>query len=150
MTTSEAETALPTSSKVLCAVYGAIAFVALIATWTQNAAYLDNPARFILDWTNDLQLTPASRSVTADILLIYLAAAVLMVVDARKHGVKYVWLYIVLGFVIDFSVTFPLFLIARELRIRGPEPTRMSAADTIGLAIVAVAILSMTVWVDVG
>jgi hypothetical protein len=32
MTTSEAETALPTSSMVLCAVYGAIAIAALIAT----------------------------------------------------------------------------------------------------------------------
>jgi hypothetical protein len=43
MTTTNAETALPTSSKVLCGVYGAIAIGALIATWIQNIAYFDNP-----------------------------------------------------------------------------------------------------------
>ena len=63
MTTSEAETAVPTSSKVLCAVYGAIAI----------------------------------------------------------------------------SVTFPLLLIARELRIGRTEATRLGAVDTVLLAVLAVA-----------
>jgi hypothetical protein len=49
MTTSQATTALPASSKALCAAYGAISIAALIATWRQNAAYFDNPSRFLLD-----------------------------------------------------------------------------------------------------
>ena len=85
---------LPTSSKVLCAVYGAIAIAALIATWSQNAAYFDNPGGFLLDFLNDSRVTPASRSLTVDIVLFFLAAAILMVVEARKHGVKFVWAYI--------------------------------------------------------
>ena len=53
MTTSQAETSIPTSSKVLCAVYGVIAIAALIATWSQNAAYFDNPGGFLLEFLND-------------------------------------------------------------------------------------------------
>jgi hypothetical protein len=83
---------MPTSSKVLCAVYAAIALVALIATWSQNVAYFDNPGGFLLDFLNDSRVTPASRSLTVDIVLFFLAAAILMVVEARKRGVKLVWL----------------------------------------------------------
>ncbi len=97
MTTSQAETAIPTSSKVLCAVYGVIAIAALIATWSQNAAYFDNPGGFLLDFLNDSKVTPASRSLTVDIVLFFLAAAILMVVEARKHGVRFVWAYIAGG-----------------------------------------------------
>ena len=84
-------TSIPTSSKVLCAVYGVIAIAALIATWSQNAAYFDNPGGFLLDFLNDSKVTPASRSLTVDIVLFFLAAAILMVVEARKHGVRFVW-----------------------------------------------------------
>src|SRR5262245_22775321 len=108
---SQAPMALPTSSKALCAVYGAIAIAALIATWSQNAAYFDNPGGFLLDFLNDSKVTHASRSLTVDIVLFFLAAAILMVIEARKHGVRFVWAYIVGGLAIAISVTFPLFLI---------------------------------------
>ena len=39
-----------------------------------------------------------------------------MVVEARRVGVSLVWLYIIGGFLIAISVTFPLFMIAREMR----------------------------------
>jgi len=133
MTTTQAASqppiALPTSSKVLCAVYGAIAIAALIATWSQNAAYFDNPGGFLFDFFNDSKVTPASRSLTVDIVLFLLAAAILMVVEARKHGVRFVWAYIVGGLAIAISVTFPLFLIARELRV-GRTETRGWAPST--------------------
>ena len=133
MTTTQAASqppiALPTSSKVLCAVYGAIAIAALIATWSQNAAYFDNPGGFLFDYFNDSKVTPASRSLTVDIVLFLLAAAILMVIEARKHGVRFVWAYIVGGLTIAISVTFPLFLIARELRV-GRTETRGWAPST--------------------
>jgi len=36
-------------------------------------------------------------------LLFFLAAAILMVVETRKHGVKFVWLYIAGGLAIASS-----------------------------------------------
>jgi len=150
MTTTEPATALPTSSKVLCAVYAVIAAVALMATWSQNAAYFDDPGGFLLDFLNDSKVTPASRSLSADIVLFFLSAGILMVIEARKHGVKYVWAYIAGGFAIAISVTFPLFLIARELRIGRSQTTRLGAADLVLLALLAVVAVGMTIWVDMG
>ena len=150
MTTSQAASALPTSSKIVCAVYGAIAIAALIATWSQNAAYFDNPGGFLLDFLNDSRVTPASRSLTVDIVLFFFAAAILMAVEARKHGVKFVWAYIAGGFAIAISVAFPLFLIARELRVGRTETTRLGAVDTVLLAVFAVVAVGLTIWVDMG
>ncbi len=141
---------IPTSRKVLCFVYGAIAIAALIATWSQNLAYVDKPARFVLDFMNDSKVTPASRSLTVDIVLFSLAAVILMVIEARKHGVRFVWLYIAGGFAIAISVTFPLFLIARELRMGTAEAPRLKTTDTILLAVLTVVVAGLTIWIDLG
>jgi hypothetical protein len=148
MTTTQAGTALPTSSKVLCAVYGVIAIAALIATWSQNVAYLHKPSGFVDFWVAT-KVNPASRSITVDIVLFGLAATILMVIEARKHGVKFVWAYIIGGFLVAISVTFPLFLIARELRISRTDPTRLGTGDTIALSLLALFTAAFVIWVDV-
>ena len=79
---------------MLCAVYALIAIGALIATWSQNIAYSGRAAGLPLAFWDDTKVNPASRSITVDIVLFLLAAAILMVVEARKHGVKFVWAYI--------------------------------------------------------
>jgi hypothetical protein len=135
---------------MLCVVYAVIAVAALIATGSQNLAYFDEPARYLLNFTNDLKVTPASRLFTADVLLLGLAAAILMVIEARKHGVKFVWLYIAGGLAIAISVTFPLFLIARELRMGSSEAPRLHTTDKILLVLVATLIVGLTIWIDVG
>ena len=56
-----ASTALPTSSKVLCTVYGVISIAALIATVSQVIYYFDDPGGFLLDFLNDLEVTPHGR-----------------------------------------------------------------------------------------
>ena len=104
---------IPTSGKILCVIYGAIAAAALIVTWGPNLAY--TPDRLMSDFMNDLKVTPASRSYTGDLLLLALAVVVFMVIEARKHGIKFVWLYVVGGFATAIGFTFPLFLIARGL-----------------------------------
>ncbi|MGW0158347.1 DUF2834 domain-containing protein [Mycobacterium sp. NPDC003323] len=108
---------MSTPSKVRCAVYAAIALIALVATWSQNIAYLDSGVAFLPDFAADLMASAASRSFTADLLLLALAVAVLMLTEARRHSVRYVWFYIGGGMLIAISVTFPLFLIAREVAI---------------------------------
>jgi Terpene cyclase DEP1 len=150
MTTSESAKPLSTANKVLCAGYGVISFAALIATWSQNVAYFDDPGRFVFDFFNDSRVTPASRSLTVDIVLFFLAAAILMVIEARKHGVRFVWAYIVGGLAIAISVTFPLFLIARELRIGRAGEAHLGVVDTVGLVVLAALAAGMTMWVDMG
>jgi hypothetical protein len=145
---TETSPAVPTASKVLCAAYALISIAALIATWSQNIAYLDKPSGFFDFWVAT-KVNPASRSITVDIALFSLSAAILMVIEARKRGVRFVWAYIVGGLLIAISVTFPLFLIAREMRLAKTDPARLSTVDTVWLAVFAVAVGALTIWVDV-
>jgi 4-amino-4-deoxy-L-arabinose transferase-like glycosyltransferase len=137
---------IPTTSKVLCAVYALIAVASMIATWSQNLAYADN-SNFAMAFLNDLKANAAARSITVDIMLFTLSAAVLMVAEARKHHVRFVWVYILGSALTAISVTFPLFLIARELRIAKTDPTQLRSGDSIGLAIFGVVVAAVVIRV---
>jgi glucan phosphoethanolaminetransferase (alkaline phosphatase superfamily) len=136
------------SRKVLCAVYIAIALVALVATWSQNILFLNGGGSFLGFW-EATKTNPATRSITVDIALFLLAAAILMVIEARRVGVKYVWAYILGGFLIAISVAFPLFLLARELRLEKSDATQLNGRDSLLLGLLAGFTLAFTIWVDV-
>ncbi len=149
MSTTLTDKSLQPSSKVLCVVYGGIAVAAHVATWTQNTAYLHaGIGRFFTDFLAGVEVTPASRSVACDILYFFLAAAIFMVVEARRHGIRFVWAYILAGMLIDISVAFPLFLIARELRTGASDAPHPHAVDATLLAVLAVAVAALTIWID--
>ncbi|AFC51832.1 Hypothetical protein MIP_00681 [Mycobacterium intracellulare subsp. intracellulare MTCC 9506] len=82
--------------------------------------------------------------------MLALSAVILMVIEARKYNLRFVWLYIVGSFFIAVSVMFPLFLIARELRLRTADVPRLGRTDTILLAVVAVLTLALTIRIDMG
>jgi hypothetical protein len=142
---------MPTFRRVLCVVYALIAVVALVATWSQTVAYTHRGlAAFFDNFWHDARVNASSRNITADILMLGLSVAILMVIEARKYGVRFVWLYIVGGFFIAVSVTFPLFLIAREIRIGAAESPRLRGIDVILLAMLAAGLAGLTFWIDVG
>ncbi|OBK65555.1 DUF2834 domain-containing protein [Mycobacterium sp. 1165178.9] len=141
---------MPISRKVLCGVYGVIAIAALIATWSQIGPYLHSPADFLGTFWRDVKVNSASRFIAADALMLALSATILMVIEARKHNVRFVWLYVVGSFFIAVSVMFPLFLIARELRIGASEAPPLRSVDTILLAVVAVAAAGLTTYIELG
>ncbi|OBC11914.1 hypothetical protein A5784_03545 [Mycobacterium sp. 852013-50091_SCH5140682] len=100
----------------LCILYGVIALVALIATWAHNIAYF-SAGGSTLDFFARRFANHAVSSMTIDLTLVSAAALVFMVVETRRIGVKYLWVYVVLGFVVDISAAVPLSLIARERRL---------------------------------
>jgi hypothetical protein len=136
------------NQKLLCAFYALVAALALYATWSQNIQLM-SPGMGPLDpyvvFVEQMKVNPASRSIAEDIGFFLLAAAAFMVIEARRLGVRFVWLYIVLGFLIAISVTFPIFMIAREMRLaanpNAPAQWRLTATDLTGLAAVAAMIL---------
>jgi hypothetical protein len=146
MTADTQANALPIASKVLCVVYALIAIFALITMTIQSAPYFSNPGAFVPDFQSVVTVTPASRMLTADVLMFCLAAVILMVLEARKHGVRFVWLYILGAFAVAISVAFPLFLIARELRIGKIERSRVGTLDAIGLMILAALLVGVAIW----
>ena len=105
------------SRQLLCVVYALIALFALVGTWSQNLAYIDGLQNFLID----AKANPAARSVTVDIILVALAASLFMVYEARRLGMRFVWAYVVFGVTVAISVTFPLFLIARQMKLAARE-----------------------------
>jgi hypothetical protein len=133
--------------------YALVALAALWATWGQNLQYVWAGGEFsaLNQFLPDLRANPASRSISVDIGLFLLAAVAFMVIEARRLGVRFVWLYVLLGFLIAISVTFPLFMIARELRLgpaaRPDTPWLLTASDVIGLAIVTAAVVGLSWYI---
>lgn len=145
---------MTTQQKLLCAFYGVIAIAALFATWSQNLQLMA-PGMGPLDpyavFVEQTRVNAASRSITVDIGLFLLAATAFMVVEARRLGVRFVWLYVLLGFLIAISVTFPLFMIAREMRIAAtpdaPAKWTLTVTDMVGLALVSAVVIGLSVAV---
>jgi len=87
--------------------------IGLITAWVFNALatiqglnYLDAWFGSSVDWVLSL-----------DILIVAVAGSAFMIFEAKKLGMKRVWLYIVLSGVTAFAFTFPLFLAMRERRL---------------------------------
>jgi hypothetical protein len=106
------------SEKVICAVYAAIAVIALVATWSNNIAFMLGPEnQNAWSFLRALYANGATASITNDLLLYALAGSVFMVLEARRLQVRHVWVYILLSLLIAVSVMFPLFLIARQVKM---------------------------------
>ncbi|BBX10369.1 DUF2834 domain-containing protein [Mycolicibacterium aichiense] len=109
---------LSRSDKLLCGIYLVLAIAALVFAFGNTVAYMLSdgngglPGFFAAGYVNY-----ATSSLTNDLLIVALAATVLMIAEGRRLGVRYVWAYVAAGFVIAISVSFPLFLIARQLKL---------------------------------
>jgi len=135
----------------LSLVYVAIALLALLATWNQNLHYFGGDAGPVSVLTTFWKATfanPAAASITLDLFLFVLAVMIWMVLEARRLGMPFVWLYIVGGLLIAISVTFPLFMAARERRLAtlGQVQPAIGGADVLGLALVALPIVALSLW----
>lgn len=138
-----------TSRKLLCAAYGAIAVIALLATWRNAGPYGHSPAGIFIDFWRDTKANNATRFITADILMFGLAATIWMVTEARRRRIAFVWAYIAGSLLVAVSVAFPLFLIARELRADRTEPVMLRTLDVVLLTAFSAGMVAMTIWVDI-
>ena len=104
------------SEKILCGVYAIITVVALVATWSNNIAFMLQPEnQDALSFYRALYANQAAASFTNDLLLYALAGFIFMALEARRLHMRHVWVYILLSLLIAVSVMFPVFLIARQI-----------------------------------
>ncbi|TFC94665.1 MULTISPECIES: DUF2834 domain-containing protein [Cryobacterium] len=108
----------------LAFVYLLLALAGLVGTWTFNVLAIVQLRDFIGDWVNS---GPAVSSLTVDLLVVAVAGSILIIVEARRLGMKRGWLYVVLSGLTAFAFTFPLFLSMRERTLQG---RRLQAATT--------------------
>jgi len=95
----------------LAFVYLGLAIAGLVGTWTLNALAIVQMRDFIGDWVGS---GAAVSSLTVDLLIAAVAGCILIIVEARRLGMKRAWLYVVLSGLTAFAFTFPLFLAMRE------------------------------------
>jgi len=148
---------MPQSRLFLCLVYAAVALLALAATWSQNVAYFradeGAAAGFAMAtgrFWKDTLASPASTSITVDLGLLLVPLVVWMVSEARRIGMRFVWLYVIGGMLIAISVTFPLFMIARERRLaaagRSADTPALGAGDSAGLVALGGVMAAVALW----
>jgi len=80
----------------------------------QGQNYLDAWFGSAVDWVLSLY-----------ILIVAIAGSALMIMEARKLGMKRVWLYILASGVTAFAFTFPLFLAMRERKLAQLEAEKL-------------------------
>lgn len=106
------------TDKSLIALYAALALGALLATWSHNLEFFALPDNGgVQGFIRLAYANPAAASLANDILFVCLAVFTLMLVEARRLGIRHVWLYILLSLAVAVSVMLPLFLIARQLKL---------------------------------
>lgn len=139
--------------RLLSRIYLAIAGLALVATWRQNIGFIverdGGLSAGLVDFWPALLANRATTSITVDIFLFGLAAVVWMVVEARRREIRLVWVYVLLSFAIAISVTFPLFLAARERRLHAlgeGEEARMAPRDLAGLGLLSAVIVGFSLY----
>ena len=103
--------------RLLIPLYAVLAAGALVATWWHNIAFIRDGGT-LAGFLTDGYANHVSASLINDLWFMVGVAFVFMVVDARRTGVRHVWVYLVLSAGIAVSVMFPLYLIARERKLR--------------------------------
>jgi hypothetical protein len=98
-------------------VYLVLAAIGLAGTWTFNIAAIVAGRDYLGDWVGS---GPAVASLVVDVLVAAVAAAVFMVVEARRLGMRRVWIYLLLIPVVALAFALPLFLAMRERHLAAP------------------------------
>ena len=95
----------------LAVTYLGLALIGLIGTWTFNALAIVQLRNFAGDWVNS---GPAVSSLTVDLLVAAIAGSILIIVEARRLGLRGGWIYVVLAGLTAYAFVFPLFLAMRQ------------------------------------
>jgi len=106
------------TSRWLCVAYGTLAAAALVLTQWQLVRFFRLPDNGgVWGFVTDGFANPASSFLTLDVLVVALAAMIFMIIEGRRVGVRHYWIYIVVSLAVAISVGFPLFLLARQLKV---------------------------------
>ena len=101
------------TDKVLCAVYAVLGLTALVWTQIVLVNYLGTDGSLF----DDITANGAATFTTIDLFAVALVALVFMVVEGRRIGLRFLWVYVVLTFAVAISVALPAFLIARQIHL---------------------------------
>ena len=111
--------------KALFWTYMVLAAAGLITAWVFNGIAVMNNENYATAWFG----SAVDWVLSADLSVVAIAAVVFMISEAKRLGMKRVWLYIVLSGVTAMAFTFPLFLAMRERKLATPATARTEESD---------------------
>ena len=95
-------------------IFFVLSIVGLVSTAAFNVQAVIEGRDFLGDWFGS---GPAVNSLGIDLFVVAIAGCVLIVLESRRLGIRFAWLYIIASGVTAFAFTFPLFLCVRERRL---------------------------------
>ncbi len=101
-----------------------LAIAGLALSTLFNSLSVLQARNFFADWVGS---GPAVTSLTVDLLVVAIAGSILVIVEARRLGMRRAWLYLAVSGVTAFAFGFPLFLAMRERHLvaaRAAESSR--------------------------
>jgi len=106
---------LTSTDKALCAAYGVLGVIGLVGTQVVLfGGYVSADHGSLVD---QLVANGAAIFMLIDLLAVAFVALVFMVAEGRRLGMRYLWVYVVLTFLVAISVSLPLFLIVRQVHL---------------------------------
>jgi len=106
-------------------IYLSLSIIGLITAWILNGLAVVRGESYTNAWFG----TAVDWVLSTDLLIVAVAAVTFMVIEARRLGMKRVWLYILLSGFTAMAFTFPLFLAMRERRISERDLTQTGASE---------------------
>ncbi|MDX1734227.1 MAG: DUF2834 domain-containing protein [Halioglobus sp.] len=97
-------------------IYLLLAVAGAIMTWTFNLQFMQEAGgafdlgRFLADSSTNA----ASKSLSWDLAIACIAGLVWLVLEARRLGMRFAWMYVLLTFGVAWAFAFPLFLFMRQ------------------------------------
>lgn len=95
-------------------VYLVLSVAGLVGTWVFNAFAIVQMRDFVGDLVSS---GPAVSSITVDLLVVAIAGSIFILVEGRRLGMRFAWVYVVLSGLTAFAFTFPLFFAMRQRRL---------------------------------
>ena len=120
---------LTSTDKALCAVYGLLGLAALVGTQIALVRHMtQDTGHGIADALSDTVVNPAATFTVIDLLSVALVGLVFMIVEGRRLGMRFLWVYVLLTFAVAISVALPVFLIARQVCMAGQREAQPAQA----------------------
>jgi hypothetical protein len=120
--------------RALCLCYGLFAvgdlvIVCAIAIWYAVIHHSLGVFGVIGHFFLDALANPAGWFVYTDLTLMWFVVTVYMLIEARRHRIRFVWLYVIAAPLSALSVSYPAFMYVRQLTIAAtrvaPRPAEL-------------------------
>ena len=87
--------------------------IGLITAWYYNGIAVMKAQDYLAAWFS----TEVDLVLSLDLTIVAIAGSAFMIFEAKRLGMKRVWLYLLLSGVTAMAATFPFFLAMRELKL---------------------------------